>query len=90
MSPFRGERLAELDDGGFGGVVAALLLRVVDDRAGHAGDEDDGAAGSLRDHLAATGLGDVEGAGEVDGEEVVPFVVVVLLCLDVGAVWLRR
>ena len=84
--PFGGEGFAELDDGGFGGVVAALFLRVVDDGAGHAGDEDDGAAGALGDHLAAAGLGDEEGAGEVDREEVVPFGVVVFLGFDVGAV----
>ena len=88
-SPLRGERFAELDDGGLGGVVAALFLRVVDDGAGHAGDEDDGAAGSLRDHLTATGLGNVERAGEIDGEKVVPLVVVIVLCLDVGTAGLR-
>lgn len=81
--PLGGKGFAQLDDGGFRGVVAALLLRVVDDGAGHAGDEDDGAAGALSDHLTTAGLGDQERTRDVDRHEVVPLVVIIFLSLHV-------
>lgn len=90
LGPFCGERFTQLDDGSFGGVVAGLLLWVVDDGAGHAGDEDDGTAGSLCDHLATTGLGNQKCTSDVDRDEVVPLAVVIFLRLDVRAVWMRR
>lgn len=84
--PLGGEGLGELHDAGFGGVVARLLLWVVDDRTGHGGDVDDGAASLQFDHLLAHGLGDEEGAGDVDVDEAAELLVVVGLGLDVGAV----
>lgn len=82
--PLSGEGLGELDDAGLGGVVARLLLRVVDDGARHGGDVDDRAAGLGLDHLLADGLGDEEGTGDVDVDEATELVVVVDLGLDVG------
>ncbi len=86
LGPFRGQRSTELDDGRFGRVVAALFLRVVDDGAGHGGDEDDGAGGAGGDHGAAAGLRDEEGARDVDVEEAAEFLRVVFFGFDVGAV----
>lgn len=83
--PLGGQGLCHLDDGGLGGVVAGLLLRVVDDAARHGGDEDDGAAVLGVDHVAADGLGDQKGAGDVDVEKTAELLGVVVLGLDVGA-----
>lgn len=66
FGPFCGEGFAELDDAGFGGVVAGLFLWVVDDGAGHGGYEDDRAWLTGFDHGFADGLGDHEGAVQVD------------------------
>lgn len=74
--PFHGEGLAEVDDGGLGGVVGRLVLRDVDDVAGHGGGGDEG-AGVLAAEVAAGGIG-----GEVDGVDVggddLPVVLVLL------------
>lgn len=50
-------------------LVGALLLRVQDAEAGNGGEEDDGAPRAGGDHAAGAGLGDEEGAREVDVEE---------------------
>lgn len=84
-SPLGSEGLGQLNDAGLGGIVAGLLLRVVDDGTGHGGDVDDGAALLGLDHLLADGLGDEEGAGDVDVNEAAELLVVVDLGLDVGA-----
>lgn len=69
---------------GLGGVVARLLLRVVDDRTRHAGDEDD-ASGLLGSHHGlGDSLGHQEGSSKVDVDETAEHRVVVLLGLDVG------
>ena len=84
--PLGGEGLGELNNTGLGGVVTRLLLRVVDDSAGHRGDVDDGTASLGLDHGLTDGLGNDEGAGDVDVDETTEHVVVIDLGLDVGAV----
>ena len=90
--PLGGERLSELDNAGLGGVVARLLLRIVDDGSGHRSDVDDRAASLGLDHGLADGLGHDESAGDVDVDQATEHVVVVHLSLDVGTsnllVWL--
>ena len=54
--PFRSEGFGQLGDGGFGGVVGALLLRVQDAGAGDGGEEDDGAAGFGGHHVESAGF----------------------------------
>lgn len=98
--PLRRQRPCQLHDRRLGGVVGALLLRVQDARAGDGGDEDDGATAALgfggmlevgvgvgggADHVAAAGLGDKEGAGEVDVEEAAELGGGVGFGFDVGA-----
>src|ERR1700733_28340 len=68
---FEGHGFGEFDDCGFGGVVVGVK-RVADDAVGGGGLEDDAAA--LLDHVAGGGLGDVENAGQVDGDYFVPFI----------------
>lgn len=87
--PLGGEGFGQLGHGRFGGVVGALLLRVQDAGAGDGGEEDDGAAGLRTDHVASAGLGDEEGAGEVDVEEVTEQGGVVGFGFDVGALFVR-
>lgn len=84
--PLRSERLGQLYNAGLGGVVARLLLRVVDHGAGHRGDVDYGTASLGLDHGLADGLGNDEGASDVDINEATELVMVVGLGLDVGAV----
>lgn len=62
-----------------------LLLRVENAVAGYGGDEDDGSAALVLDHVPAAGLGEEEGAGEVDVEESAEHVGVVGFGFDVGA-----
>jgi hypothetical protein len=81
--PLGSEGLGELHNTGLGGVVAGLLLRVVDDSTGHRGDVDDGATSLGLDHGLTNGLGDDEGASDVDVDETTEHVVVVDLGLDV-------
>ena len=45
-----------MDDGGFGGIVGALLLWVQDAGAGDGANKDDGAAGAAGDHVAGAGF----------------------------------
>lgn len=84
LRPFRRQGLAEMDDGGFGGIVGALFLRVQDAGAGDGADEDYGAAAAAGDHVAGAGLGDEEGAGEVCVDESAENLWVVVLGFDVG------
>lgn len=84
--PLRSQRLGQLNDTGLGGIVAALLLWVVDDASGHGSNEDDGTTIARLDHLTANGLGDEEVAVDVDVDESSEHLGVVGLGLDVGAV----
>jgi hypothetical protein len=84
-SPLSSEGLGELNDSGLGGVVAGLLLRVVDDGARHGSDVDHGAASVELDHLLADSLSDEESAGDVDIEKATELLRVVGLGLNVGA-----
>lgn len=84
LGPLSGNGLAELDDTSLGGVVAALLLGVVDNGAGHGGDEDQAAGLASGHHGAADGLGHEESASEVDVDETAEHGGVVGLGLDVG------
>ena len=82
--PLGRERFAELDDAGFGGVVRALLLRVEDAGAGHAGDEDHRGRVAGRKG-PGEGAGGDEGPGEVDVDQVAEERDRVGLSFDVGA-----
>lgn len=84
LGPLGGDGLAELDDAGLGGVVAALLLGVVDNGAGHGGDEDQAARLASGHHGAADGLGHEECTSEVDVNKTTEHGRVVCLGLDVG------
>ena len=68
--PFAGQRFRELGDGRFGSVVGALLLRVQHAGTRDGGEEDDGAAAAGGDHVVRAGLGDEEGARQVDVHDV--------------------
>lgn len=50
--PLRRQGIFERQQGGFGGVVRGLGLRVVGPVGGDGGEEDDAAAGVLGDHLS--------------------------------------
>lgn len=67
-----------------GGVVARLLLGVVDDGSRHGGYEDDGSRLLGSNHGLGDGLGHQEGTSQVDVDEATEHGVVVLLSLDVG------
>lgn len=69
LGPLGGEGLAELDDTGLGGIVARLLLRVVDDAAAHGRHQDDGARLLGIYHGASDGLAHEEGTRQVDVDE---------------------
>lgn len=84
LGPLGGDGLGELDDTGLGGVVAALLLGVVDNGAGHGGDHDQAAGLASGHHGAANGLGHQEGTSEVDVDQTTEHGRVVGLSLDVG------
>lgn len=84
LGPFGGNGLAELDDTGLGGVVAALLLRVVDNGARHGGDEDQAAWLASGHHGAANGLGHEECTSKVDVNQATEHGRVVCFGLDVG------
>jgi len=68
-SPLSGERTSKLNDSSLRGVVAGLLLGVVDDGSRHGSDEDHGHGVLDLDHLLGDGLGDQEGSGNVDVDE---------------------
>lgn len=86
LGPLSSEGLAKLDDTSLGGVVAGLLLGVVDNAARHGSDQDDGARLASLHHGAANRLGHEEGASQVDVDEATEHGGVVGLGLDVGAV----
>ena len=69
LGPLSGERLAELDNTSLGGVVAGLLLGVVDDGARHGGDQDDGSRLASGHHGTANRLGHQEGTSQVDVDQ---------------------
>ena len=71
VAPLVGEGAGEVDAAGLGDVVGGLLLREVDDVAGHGGGDDEGAAAALLEVLA-DGLGAVRRAVEVDVDHLVP------------------
>ena len=77
----RTERFARI----FNLLIRTLLLRVQDTEAGDGREEHDGAAGAGGDHVVGAGLGDEEGACEVDVEEVAELARVVGFGSDVGA-----
>ena len=74
-----------MDDASFGGVIARLLLRIIDNRAGHGCNENDGSRSLLPDHLTANGLRDEEGAVNVDIDESSEFLGGVVFSRYVGA-----
>lgn len=79
LGPLGSKRLAELNDTSLGGVVARLLLRVVDDGARHRGNKDNGAGLASGHHGAADGLGHQERAVEVDVNETTEHGSIILL-----------
>ena len=84
LGPLSGNGLAKLNDTGLGGVVAALLLRVVDDAAGHGGNEDNATGLASGHHGTSDSLGHQEGTSKVDVDETTEHGGVVGLSLDVG------
>ena len=84
--PLGGERTSKLNDSGLGGVVAGLLLRVVDDGSGHGSDEDHGHGVLELNHLLSNGLSNQEGTSDVDVEKTTEHVGGVSLRRNVGAV----
>ena len=71
VAPLVGERAGHVDAAGLGDVVGGLLLGEVGDVAGHGSGDDEGAGASLLE-VVANGLGAVEGAVQVDLDDVVP------------------
>ena len=65
-SPFSSEALAELDHGGLGGVVGALLLRMQHAHSRDRGKEDNRTGRLAVDHGASAHRGNEERAREVD------------------------
>lgn len=84
LGPLGGERLAQLHHARLGGVVAALLLRVVDDGPAHAGHEDDGAGLVRLHHRPPDRLRHQERPRQVDVDQPPEHGRVVRLGLDVG------
>lgn len=71
IAPLVGERLGHVDAAGLGDVVRGLLLGEVGNVAGH-GRRDDQRAGAALLEVRTHGLGAVEGAVQVDVDDVVP------------------
>ena len=69
MSQLHRERSRKVPNSSFGNVVGGLRLRDVDDAAGHAADEDEGARGGAGDKVAGDGGGEEVGAVDVDAPE---------------------
>jgi hypothetical protein len=86
FGPFSGQGFAELNNTGFGGVVAGLLLGIVDNATGHGSNEDDGAGLASRDHGLGDGLRHQERASQIDVDETTEHAMVIVLSLDVGTV----
>lgn len=84
LGPLSSDGLGELDDTGLGGVVAALLLGVVDDGTRHGGNQDQAARLASGHHSAADGLGHQERTSQVDVDETTEHGGVISLSLDVG------
>ena len=69
-SEFERHGTREFDDSGFGRVVVGVV-GISHDPVGGCGLQDDAAA--ALPHVARCSLGDVENAGQVDGEHLLPF-----------------
>ena len=85
LGPLSSQGLAELDNTSLGCVVAGLLLWVVDNGAGHRGNQDDGSGLVLGHQGTTNGLGHHEGTGQVDIDQAAPHLEIVGLGWDVGA-----
>jgi hypothetical protein len=83
LGPLSSKRLAELDDTSLGCIVARLLLRVVDNRSGHGGNQDDGARLASSNCSTANSLGHHEGASQVDIDQAAPHLEIISLSGDV-------
>jgi hypothetical protein len=83
LGPLSAKRLAELDNTSLGCVVARLLLRVVDDGAGHGRDQDDGSRLACSHHSLTNGLRHQEGSGQVDVDQAAEHDMIVCLSRDV-------
>ena len=86
LGPLSSQGLAELDNTSLGCVVARLLLWVVDDRAGHRSNQDDGSRLVLGHQGTTNSLGHHEGTGQVDIDQAAPHLEIVGLGWDVGTV----
>ena len=84
LGPLSSQRATEVNDTGLGGVVARLLLWVVDDRTRHAGNEDDASGLLGSNHGLGDSLSHEERTSQVDVNETTEHGVVILLGLDVG------
>lgn len=84
LGPLSSDGLGKLDDTSLGGVVAALLLGVVDDGAGHGGNQDQAARLASSHHGAANSLGHEEGTSKVDVDQAAEHGGVIGLSLNVG------
>lgn len=84
LGPLSTNGLGELNDTGLGGVVAGLLLGVVDDGTGHGGDQDQATGLASGHHGATDSLGHEEGTSQIDVNETTEHGGVVGLGLDVG------
>lgn len=86
LGPFRSKRLSEVNNTSLGRIVAALLLRPIDDSSAHRSDEDDGSSRALADHVAAGSLGADERTIEINIDQTTEHVGVVGLRGDIGAI----
>src|SRR5450755_2053573 len=73
-APFGCQRFRQMVHCGLRGVVVALLLRLVDDEAGHRADVDDGPRLG-REHVLAEGAATPERAVEIDIDDIEPVLV---------------
>lgn len=69
LGPLSTQRLAKLDNTSLGGVVAGLLLGVVDNGSRHGGNQDNGSRLAGSHHGLADGLRDQEGSGQIDVDQ---------------------
>jgi hypothetical protein len=69
LGPLGSKRGAEMADGGFGCIVAALFLRKVDNVAAHARNQYDGASLATFDHMLAGFLATFHQPAHVDVHE---------------------
>lgn len=86
LRPLCSHRIRQLDDGGFGCVVGALLLWMQHPSAGDGRDEDDGTALLGFYHVPTAGLGYQERTREVDVDEATKHLGIIVLGFDIGAI----